>query len=89
MVALAQACLGAVKNQEHEPHIARFYREQAERAAAGLPEPEPDTEMVDEYERELARLKALEPPCPECGLPSGVAKSYCGDGRTRHPGCVK
>jgi predicted phage terminase large subunit-like protein len=36
-----------------------WYREQAERAAAGLPE-EPDTTWVDEYERERRRLADIE-----------------------------
>jgi hypothetical protein len=66
--------------------IIDFYRERADRAAQGLPEPAVDNEWADEYECEIPRLKALEPPCPKCGLPLGVAKSYCGDGCARHPG---
>jgi predicted phage terminase large subunit-like protein len=37
-----------------------WYREQAERAAAGLPEPEPDNEWVDIYNAEAARLAEAE-----------------------------
>jgi phage terminase large subunit-like protein len=55
VVALAQAALGAVKNQEREPGIARFVRTQAEYAARGEIPPE-DNELTKIYNEETERL---------------------------------
>jgi len=65
-----------------------WYRGMAERAAQGLPEPEPDLEWVDAYEAEVARLKQLEAPCPACNLALGSVKILGTDGKMRHPGCA-
>jgi hypothetical protein len=57
--ALTQV-LNFVRAEGGEHGIAVFYRGMAERQARGEPEPEPDNEMWDVYQREMVRLAELE-----------------------------
>ena len=57
--ALSQV-LNFVRAEGGEHGIASFYRGMAERQARGEPEPEPDNEMWDVYQREMVRLAEAE-----------------------------
>ena len=67
-VALAMACIAAVRHEREGFGVYEFYRERAERNARGEPA-EPDTELRDIYEAELERLRGISNSCATCGKP--------------------
>ncbi len=95
VVALAQAALGAVEEQECEPGIIDWYRREL-----GLVPPTEDgpidtaeetNELIEEYERVVHESE--EPYCqnPKCGklIRRGQSQTNGSDGRLYHADCYK
>ena len=68
-VALAMACIGAVREEGAGLGLREFYRESAERAARGETPLPPDTYLHDIYVGERERLRGISNSCPVCGKP--------------------
>jgi hypothetical protein len=60
VVALAQAALGAVLDQQLEPPIIAFYRQQVLRRDDPEHHPEPPNELLEEYERTMKEIAEAE-----------------------------
>jgi phage terminase large subunit-like protein len=86
-VALAMACIAAMRHERQGFGVFQYYRERAARAAQGLPEPI-DTELQDIYEAERWKIEG-DANCHKCGLPMGVAKTLNTDGKYYHPECAR
>ena len=94
VVALAQAALGAVQDQETTPGIIEWYREELGLVPPREEETADDAEendLIDEYER--VRYEATEPYCQnlKCGklIRHGQSQTNGGDGRLYHAECYR
>ncbi len=65
-IALAMACIAAVREENAGLGTFNFYRESAERVARGLDPFPPDTTYSDAYETEGARLSEICNGCRFC-----------------------